>query len=167
MREEYIKVILFWSLVATLPGFIFLIQVVMFMPANMMFAYIVLGISEGLDGFGMVLFFTACFVVTIGIWAILTILLAKLVCLVKQSAARNMVLLVVVMILIYLAFLPIYGSGGHGPMRWVTASGLDDARLKYWVHVFPPTVLFALVHLWYRHRSIHRAMESVKKGVIQ
>ncbi|MCU7959120.1 MAG: hypothetical protein KZQ58_03790 [gamma proteobacterium symbiont of Bathyaustriella thionipta] len=124
------------------------------MPANMMFAYVVMGLLEGPDEWEMVLFFIGCFLITIGIWAILAVLIAKLLCLLRNRATRNVLLFLIVATLFTLPFLPLYGSGGHGPMYWVSAAGLSDTGVQYWLHVFPPTLLLALLHLWFRHRRI-------------
>ncbi|MCW8907119.1 MAG: hypothetical protein OQL28_07705 [Sedimenticola sp.] len=156
MRYEYIRIILLWSLIATLPGVIFLVQVVILMPANMMFAYLVLGLWEGPNELGMVLFFGICFLVTLGIWAILATLLARLVCLVKKAPSRNLLLGIVVSALLLLLFLPVYGSGGHGPMRWVTAAGFEETRFDYWRQIFPATLLLTLAHLGYRRSMLRR-----------
>ena len=159
MRYEYIKIVLFWSLTATLPGVIFLIQVVILMPANMMFASALLGFTDKSFDWGMIIIFGGYFLITIGMWALLTIVLAKLICIVKIPIARNMLLSLVIVGLLTLTFQPIYGGGGHSfTMHGVTAADMDGAGLlNYWTHVFPPTVLVALCSLWYRSRKIHKA----------
>ena len=107
MRYEYAWIVLLWSLIATLPGMVFLVQVVIFMPANMMFAYLVLGLAEGPNEIGMILFFGVFSLITLGIWALLATLLAKLVCRLKQSRARNLLLGILVSALFLLPFLPV------------------------------------------------------------
>lgn len=154
MRYEYAWIVLLWSLIATLPGMVFLVQVVIFMPANMMFAYLVLGLAEGPNEIGMILFFGVFSLITLGIWALLATLLAKLVCRLKQSRARNLLLGILVSALFLLPFLPVYGSGGHGPMRWVTAADFEEMRFDYWRQVFPVTLMLALAHLGYRRKKI-------------
>ena len=165
MRYEYIKIILFWSLLSTVPGMIFLIQVVMFMPASMMFANAALGFVDTPIDWGMVVVFGGFFLITAVLWAILTIPLAKLIGMVEDPAARNVLLLLVVAGLFCFTFLPSYGAGGHGPMRWVTAAGLGDAQINYWSMVLPVTLLLVLSHLWYRRGRLRRNVVMAGRDV--
>ncbi len=155
MRYEYVKIVLFWTLIATLPGMIFLIQIVIIMPANMMFATALLGFTDNPFDWGMIIIYGGFFLITAGMWALLAIVLAKLICFLKHPIARNMLLSLVIVGLLSLTFQPIYGGGGHSlTMHNVTAADMDSGGLlNYWAHVFPPTVLIALGCLWYRSRA--------------
>jgi hypothetical protein len=158
MRYEYIKIVIFWSLIAALPGIIFLIQIVIIMPANMMLANALLGFTDKPFDWGMIIIFGGYFLITIGMWAVLSIVLAKLICFLKRPATRNMMLILIMVSLLSLTFQPIYGGGGHSLTKgYVTAAGMDGGGLlDYWTHVFPPTILFALCSLWYRSRKIKK-----------
>jgi hypothetical protein len=135
---------------------IFLVEVVLLIPANMMFAYVVVGFSKVTTDWGFMLFFLVCFLITIGIWAVLAIILAKLVCLFKNAVIRNILTSAIVLGLLYLTTQPVYGGGGHGPMRWGTISNFTKSSgPEYWRQVFPATLLVTALHLLYRWKQLN------------
>ena len=50
--------------------------------------------------------------------------MAKAITLVKNIRVRNSIVAVICIGLVSLTQFPIYGGGGHGPMRWYTLTGL-------------------------------------------
>lgn len=121
----------------------------------MMFATALLGFTDNPFDWGMIIIYGGFFLITAGMWALLAIVLAKLICVLKHTIARNILLSLVIVGLLSLTFQPSYGGGGHRlTMHKVTAAGMHGGGLlNYWVHVFPPTVLIAPGCLWYRSRA--------------
>ena len=163
MRYEQIRIILFWTMACTVPSLVFLIQVVMLMPANVLAAYLLLGIGEAMGGqanselFFFAVVFAVPFLISLAIFAGLSTLIAKLIALLKAPAPRNVLTALLVIGLWSAALLPIYGSGGHGPMKWVNMLGVVEEFGRYgWWYVYGPTVLLGAIHLWYRSRRLFR-----------
>jgi hypothetical protein len=134
-----------------------MIQVVTFAPANLIFAGFIGTLIEGKNSWMMgVIFLLPAFLVAWAICVFFAMLLAGLVCRVKQPVSRNILAGVLGLMILSLAWLPIYGSGGHGPMRWQDlATFSQEYGLDYWLHVFPVMLLILLAHLGYRRTRLN------------
>lgn len=143
------RAILFWSLMATAPGVVFLIQVVLLMPANLMLGYVVSGLAEGgNDGWVLLLWFLASGLLTALLWWLVAWLLTWLLWLLRSSRLAGVLTAVIVAALFISTHFPIYGGAGHGPMHWATLQELlaetDGWPLAYVVL----SLLAAAAHLW-------------------
>jgi hypothetical protein len=161
MRYEYLRIVLFWVMVATLPGVIFLVQIIMIMPANVMLAHALVGLAKlgqgHFDGAFMLLF-GACFLVTALVWLVLATAVARLVCLARNPAVRNSLAAVLVLGMVGLAMFPVYGAGGHGPMRWTNLPGvLADFGPAQGTLIVLVTVAVAAAHLACRRHRLKEA----------
>jgi hypothetical protein len=165
MRYDYHWIIIFWAMVATVPTFVFLIQVFMLVPMSGLLFFVCLGIADAVVGegrnWGMALFFMPTLLITWGLWAGITTLFTRLIWRIPVAGLRPIVTLGIVGACGYLATLPIYGSGGHGPTQW--ASLLDGkqaigAPIEY---ALPPMAVLAILHLlfrWWRPSKRSRSM---------
>lgn len=160
MRYEYLRIVLFWVMVATLPGVIFLVQIIMIMPANVMLAHALVGLAKLGQGYfdgAFMLLFGGCFLVTALVWLVIAIAVARLVCLARSPLVRNMLAALLVLGMVALAMFPVYGAGGHGPMRWTNLPGvLGDFGPAQGTLIVFVTIAAAAAHLAYRrHRLNH------------
>lgn len=105
---------------------LFLVQVVMFMPAVFLIAGVLFMIFKTINNpvhLGENLSFITIFVIHIliysGIYYLLSFILAKLICLIQFDKAKKVIVLALCLCIVGITFLPIYGGGGHGPVEWV------------------------------------------------
>jgi len=125
-----IKWIIFVALSLTVPAMFFLVQVVMFIPAIFFVAGMAVVIpkifSPGhtTEPLWFMIFLGAHALIYAVVYYVVAVLCAKAVIRIKGKLARNVVLGIFFLGLLYLAQQPVYGSGGHGPMRWHTLIGL-------------------------------------------
>lgn len=130
MQRSTIQWLLFASLFLTAPALLFMVQVVIFMPAVFMLGGVFYMLPKLFTGghltetISFVGFFLFHLLVFSGIYWLIAWLTAKLICLIQKTKIRSLSCLILVAILISLTFFPIYGSGGHGPMRWTNLAGL-------------------------------------------
>jgi hypothetical protein len=157
MRYDFHWIIIFWAMMATVPTFVFLIQVFMLVPMSVMLFFTALGIAEAVIGEGqnaaMALFFLPTMLITWGLWAGVTTLCTRLIWRIPVAGLRPVLTLGIVGACAYLATLPIYGSGGHGPAQMAP---LLDARQAIGAPVeyaWLPVAVLAVLHLllrWWR-----------------
>jgi hypothetical protein len=130
MDYRSIKWIIFTGLSLTAPAMLFLVMAVMFMPAVFFVAGIGYVIPKAFSPghFGESL----SFIVILGIHALVyaglyygvSALFAKAVTLIKRRLIRNCIVAVFCIGLVFMTRFPIYGGGGHGPIRWHPLSKL-------------------------------------------
>ncbi len=138
MDYRSIKWIVFTGLSLTAPAMLFLVMAVMFMPAIFFVAgigYVIpKALSPGHTGESLT------FIVILGLHALVyagtyygvSVLFAKAVTLIKRRLIRNCIVALFCAGLVFMTRFPIYGSGGHGPMRWHPLSKLlDDFNKSY------------------------------------
>ena len=130
MDYRSIKWIIFTGLSLTAPAMLFLVMAVMFMPAVFFVAgigYVIpKAFSPGHAGESL------SFIVILGIHALVyaglyygvSVLFAKAVTLIKKRFVRNTIVVVFCLGLVFLTQFPVYGGGGHGPIRWHPLSKL-------------------------------------------
>lgn len=119
-----------WAIFSVLlliaPALLFLVQAFMFIPAIFFAAGIVYMIpkailpshsSETLTFIGI---FGIHFFVYTGVYILLSIMIARLLFLIRSPKLRNLVFGVVCLSVVSLALFPIYASGGHGSVTWAT-----------------------------------------------
>jgi hypothetical protein len=124
------------------PALLFLVQVVMFLPAVFylagMLLFVGLGAVSGSPMQSLVIFtFLGIHVaVQAGIYYLVAALAAKAIARIPWPAARNATVAVICAGLAGLTLAPVYGSGGHGPMRWMTLpAALADFGKGRWTWV--------------------------------
>jgi hypothetical protein len=129
MHVDYtsVKWILFSVLFLTVPAMLFLVQAVIFLPAIFFLAGIIVAASKMFSGkFGEPLVFIAFLgvhvLIYIGIYFGISVALAKGISMIRSSKARNIIVSILVLGLGTLTQLPVYGGGGHGPIRWGSLS---------------------------------------------
>lgn len=121
------KWILFSVLLLTVPAMLFLVQAVIFLPAIFFVAGTIVAISKMFSGkFGEPLAFVAFLgvhlLVYMGIFYGISVGLAKGISIIRSGKARNIIVSIVALGLGALTQLPVYGGGGHGPIRWGSLS---------------------------------------------
>lgn len=123
-----------WTLFTVLflfaPALLFMVMAVMFMPAIFFAAGIVAMIpkvavpahtSETLVFIG---FFGVHLLVYVGLYWLISMVLAKILSLIRNPVARNVAFAAVCLGVASVGLFPVYGSGGHGPMTWETLLGV-------------------------------------------
>ncbi len=130
MHYPTIKWILFLTLFCAAPALLFFVVAVMFMPAVFIAAAMVGVIpklfSPGHAGESLAFLFILGIhaLVYLGLYYGLAVILARLIERVRTPRGRNGLVLAICSGLLTTTLLPIYGSGGHGPMRWVNLPAL-------------------------------------------
>ena len=126
MSYRNIKWIIFITLFLTVPVMLFLIQVVMFMPAIFLLSGIVYMIpklanpSHMQENLSFIAIFGVHILLYSGVFYLLSIVFAKLISLAGSLILRKIIVIALCSLLIGLTFFPIYGGGGHGPMELMT-----------------------------------------------
>lgn len=130
MSYRSIKWIIFSALSLTVPTLFFLFVVVMFVPAIFYVAGIGYVIPKVfISGhFGESLVFIAILsvhaLIFFGLYYGLSVIVAKLISLIKNRLVRNCIVTAICSGLGFLTQFPVYGGGGHGPVKWYTLSQL-------------------------------------------
>ena len=138
MDYKTTKWIIFWALVLTVPALFFLVVVVMFVPAVFFVAgigyvahkiFVHGNVTESLS-----------FIVLLGVHTLIyaalyygiSVAIAHLIQLIKNGTLKVCALAAVCLGLVLVTQFPVYGGGGHGPMRWYTlAQLLSEVNTSY------------------------------------
>lgn len=130
MNYRSIKWIIFTALSLTVPTVFFLFVVVMFVPAIFYVAgigYVIPKIFTS-GHFGESLGFIAILgvhgLIYFGLYYGVSIIVAKLISLIKGRLLRSCIVGVICLGLVFLTQFPVYGGGGHGPTYQYTLSQL-------------------------------------------
>jgi glucan phosphoethanolaminetransferase (alkaline phosphatase superfamily) len=121
-----VKWTLFTLLMLIAPSLLFLVMAIMFVPAIFFAAGIVYMIpkalvpSQTMETLTFIGFFGAHLLVYAGFYYFISVIGAKLLFLVRNPTTRNTAFAVVCLGVMLMALLPVYGGGGHGPIRWNT-----------------------------------------------
>ena len=112
--------IIYVLLLALAPGFVFLIQAVLFLPPALIFSgvpsVIWLQLSSGNVGsVALVAFFLGHFLLLAGLYWLIAFALGRLVVFFRQPRISRIVFGLVLVGIIAVSQLSIFGSGGHGP----------------------------------------------------
>jgi hypothetical protein len=141
MHYRSIKWLVFTTLFLTAPAMLFLVMSVMFMPAVLFTAGLVVVIQKLISGgpAGESLTFIVLLGIHIFIYTCayygLAALLARLLVRIRNTAVRTLLALALCGSLMSVALLPVYGSGGHGPMRWLPlAAFLEEINRSHGPH---------------------------------
>ena len=130
MSYRTIKWVIFTVLSLTVPALLFLFVVVMLFPAVFFLAGIGYMIPKAFysghvgETFNFILIFGIHAFIYFGLYYVISVMMAKAITLVKNIRVRNSIVAVICIGLVSLTQFPIYGGGGHGPMRWYTLNGL-------------------------------------------
>lgn len=121
-----IKWIIFTTLSLTIPAMFFLVMAVMFMPA----VFFVAGIGyvipklfipgHATESFWFIAILSIHVLVYAGIYYGLSVMVAKVITMIKNRAARLCTLVALSLGLVFMTQFPIYGGGGHGPIKWLS-----------------------------------------------
>jgi hypothetical protein len=126
MSARTIKWTIFVALFLTVPAMLFLVQVVMFIPAVVYLAgmvwFVGLAFVTGSTRQSLVLltFLGVHVLVHAGLYYLIAALAAKAMARIPGRPARNATVAVLCAGLVGVTCLPVYGGGGHGPLRWRT-----------------------------------------------
>ena len=138
MGYSTIKWTIFIALLLTFPAMLFLVQVVMFFPAIFFVAGIIFMIPKALihsnstETLWFIAIFGLHFLAYSGIYYLISIIVAKLISIIKSVNVKKIILAIILVALFIITQLPVYGGGGHGPIEWVTLSEiLNDLNKSY------------------------------------
>ena len=166
MSYSTIKWTIFVALLLTVPAMLFLVQAVMFFPAIFFLAGIVFMIQKALINLGShdTLTFLVIFVIHIliyfGIYYLVSVIAAKLISIIRSANVKKVIVATILAGLVIVTQLPVYGGGGHSPIKWVTLSEfLADLNKSYGkftvVGVYGCTaLLIASFIFWRRNRNL-------------
>jgi glucan phosphoethanolaminetransferase (alkaline phosphatase superfamily) len=125
-----IKWTIFTLLSLTAPAMLFLVMAVMFMPAIFFVAAIGYMIPKAFspghtaETLSFIVIFGIHVLVYAGLYYAVSVLLAKVITMIKGRTVRNCVTAAFCLGFVFLTQFPVYGAGGHGPMRWYPLSKL-------------------------------------------
>ena len=138
MNYRSIKWIIFTVLSLTVPAMFFLFMVVMFIPA----IFFVAGIGYVIpkifvpghtgESLGFIAILVVHALIYFGLYYGVSVLVAKVITLVKGRLMRNCIVVAICLGLVFLTQFPVYGGGGHSPIRWFPLSHvLGDLNKSY------------------------------------
>ncbi len=130
INYRFIKWIIFAALFLTIPAMFFFVMVVMFMPA----VFSVVGIGYVIqklfihghvkESLSFIVIFGLHALVYVGIYYGISVMVAKAITMIKNRMARLYTLVALILGLVFMTQFPIYGSGGHGPIKWIALTEL-------------------------------------------
>jgi len=164
LNYHNVKWVLFTVLMVTVPSLLFLVMVIMFMPAVFILAGTVYVIpklfapGQAAESLSFIIILGGHGLLYAGIYYVIAVLLAKVIVRLKSFVARVSILSFLCLGLGLLAFLPVYGGGGHGPMRWRTLTQfLNEINMLYGAGAIPivygATLLFLGGYLLIKNRK--------------
>jgi hypothetical protein len=133
-----IKWIIFTFLSLTVPAMFFLVMAVMFIPAIFILAGIFYVIPKvfipghASESLWFIVILGLHVSLYAGAYYVISVLSAKAIMMMKGQLARACILAVFCMGLVLLTQFPVYGGGGHGPIRWMALSAVfGDVNKSY------------------------------------
>lgn len=125
MRPDYrtMKWALFLLLLFFAPALLFMIQVFMIVPTIFFAAALLFLLTKSIypahlmENLTFMGFVAVHLLIFGGLYYLIAMLLAKLTSVIKEPSARLLVFLGLCCAILAMAFLPLYGSGGHGPAK--------------------------------------------------
>ncbi len=178
MNYRTIKWTIFTALFLTAPALLFLIQVVIFLPAIFFVAGIVYVIPKAFspghvgESLAFMAFLGVHVLIFAGLYYLVSTLCAKVITFIKEGLARNCTVGALCLGLAGVTQLPVYGSGGHSPMHWVTLpQALTDLDKSYgagtvWIVYGTALLVFSGV-LLLRHLRSHRSGPEPTTGSVR
>jgi len=161
-----IKWTIFVALFLTVPAMLFLVQAVMFYPAIFYVAGIVFMVQKTLINLGshdtltFLVIFVIHFLIYFGIYYLVSVIAAKLISIIQSANVKKIIVATILAGLVIITQLPVYGGGGHGPIKWVTLSeSLADFNKSYGkftvIAVYGCTaLLIASFIFWRKNRNL-------------
>jgi len=125
-----VKWTLFTLLMLMAPALLFLVMAFMLIPAIFFAAGIVYMIpkalvpSQTMETLTFIGFFGVHLLIYVGFYYLISVIGAKLLFLIRNPTTRNTAFAFVCFGLMIVTLLPVYGGGGHGPVRWNTLLGV-------------------------------------------
>jgi len=162
MSYRAIKWIIFWALFLTVPSMLFMVQAVIFLPAIFFIGGLFVSLSkipqQGIsEPIIFVVFLGAHLLVYFAVYYIISILLAKAVSRIRSINLRHITVFSILICLGILTLLPIYGGGGHGPIRWgslLSAVGKDYGTKALIIIYLPAIILPVIVSIFHRRKRL-------------
>ena len=138
MDYRSIKWIIFTGLSLAAPAMLFFVMAVMFMPAIFFVAgigYVIpKAFSPGHTGesLSFIVILGIHALAYVGLYYLVSVLFAKITMMIKRRFVRNFIIAAFCIGLVSMTRFPIYGGGGHGPIRWHPLSKLlGDFNTSY------------------------------------
>jgi hypothetical protein len=123
MSYRAIKWIILWTLFLTVPSMLFMVQVVIFLPAIFFVGGLFITLSKILvssisETIAFSVFLVVHLLVYFAVYYVISVIAAKIIIRISNATIRNVTVFILVICLGMLTLLPVYGGGGHGPIRW-------------------------------------------------
>ena len=152
MSEPTIRWIIFWVLLFFAPACLFLVMVVYFVPAVFFFAgiayvaYKLIFYGQVSESLSFIIILGIHALVYCGLYFLVAWLVAKLVCLLRHPVARRFALVALLCTFAAVCMQPVYGGGGHGPIKWQNYHAMFVEIQKSY-GMATPYVVYAVVAL--------------------
>ena len=172
MSYHTIKWILFTALFLTVPAMLFLVQAVMFFPAIFFAAGILYMIPKtiihlgGHDTIPFMIIFLIHLAIYFVIFYLISVIAAKVISKIPSANVKNIIVGIILAGLLILTQFPVYGAGGHGPMKWVNLQEfMADINKMYGsftalgVYGFTAAIIACVLFLR-RHRKVSETKSS-------
>ena len=164
MSYSTIKWTILVALLLTVPAMLFLVQVVMFFPAIFFVAGIIFMVpkaiihSKSTETLWFIVIFGIHFLVYFGIYYLVSVIAAKLISILQSANVKKIIVATILAGLVIITQLPVYGGGGHSPIKWVTLSEfLADLNKSYGkftvIAVYGVTALLIASFIFWRKKT--------------
>jgi hypothetical protein len=138
MDYRSIKWLIFTALSLTVPALLYLFMAVMVAPAIFFVAGIGYVIPKAFtpghfrESFWFIVILGVHIFVYFGLYYVLSVILAKLITLIKRRLVRNCLVAIICSGLLFLTQFSVYGGGGHSSVHWYTLAQLFDELNQYY-----------------------------------
>ncbi len=132
MTQRTIRWTLLVAMFLTLPAILFLVQVVMLFPAIFFVAGIAYMVPKSLvslrlgEMLAYIAFFGVHLAVYFGLFFTISAIFAKLISLIRSVLVQYASVAALCSAMVIVTSFPVYGAGGHGPMKWWTWAGMVE-----------------------------------------
>lgn len=165
MSYRAIKWTILWALFLTVPSMLFMVQAVIFLPAIFFVGGLFVSLSkipqQGIsEPIIFVVFLGVHLLIYFTVYYVISILTAKVISRIRSVNIRHITVFSVIIGLAILTLLPIYGGGGHGPIRWgslLSAVGKDYGTNALIIMYLPAIILPVMVIIFQRRKRLKKA----------
>lgn len=165
MSYRAIKWTILWALFLTVPSMLFMVQAVIFLPAIFFVGGLFVSLSkipqQGIsEPIIFVVFLGVHLLIYFAVYYVISILTAKVISRIRSVNIRHITVFSVLICLGILTLLPIYGGGGHGPIRWgslLFSVGKDYGTKALIIIYLPAIILPVMFIIFQRWKQLKKA----------
>ena len=175
MNHSTLKWITFITLFLTVPVLLFMVQVIMIMPAVFLIAGILFVAVKALDpshlneNMTFILMLAVHLVIYSGLFYLISYITASLISRLRSENYKRAAIISIISILTAITFLPLYGGGGHGPVKLVPLPDyLGEINKSYGVPVsaivYGGSIIILILMILMNQRGCHSKQLSGPKS---